>query len=263
MPECRSRFAPVRITSSPTRPRSAVVIAGVPGPHMPVSQTRAISALSSLAFLARKAGSEGDPVSSSPSNSTVIRAGRTAERLERPAGLEKGHQLAFVVGGAASHDLLAVGPGFELRFERRTAPKVQRVDRLHVIVAIKQNVGGVPAVRVHMADDHRPPLRRMLGGLESEAAKFTDKPVRRPLAIRKMGGHGRDGGDRQQREQPLERRPLLGVDRGENSVCRGHVLRLPVALLWRSCSRPTGVASNRLQARPFVLPTMRRPENNS
>ena len=99
-----------------------------------------------------------------------------------------------------------------------------------------------------MSDDHRPPLGRMLGGLESEAAEFADKPVRRPLAIGKMGGHRRDGRDREQREQPLERRPLIGVDRGENIVCRGHVLRFPIARLWPSCSRPKAAASNRLNA---------------
>ena len=59
-------------TSSLTIPRSAVVIAGVERSHIPVSQTSAISAFSVFEFLARKAGSEGDPVSSSPSNSAVI-----------------------------------------------------------------------------------------------------------------------------------------------------------------------------------------------
>src|SRR3984957_17060489 len=60
------------MTSSPTIPRSATVIAGVDRSHIPVSQTRAISAFSSFAFSERKAGNDGDPVSSSPSNSTVI-----------------------------------------------------------------------------------------------------------------------------------------------------------------------------------------------
>ena len=45
-----------------------VVMAGVSASHMPVSQTIIMSAFSSALLSARKAGSEGEPVSSSPSN---------------------------------------------------------------------------------------------------------------------------------------------------------------------------------------------------
>ena len=51
-------------------------------------------------------------------------AWRPAELPEGAAGLEKGHELAFVVGGAARHDPLALRPGLELRLERRVAPEV-------------------------------------------------------------------------------------------------------------------------------------------
>jgi len=53
-----------------------VVIAGVLASHIEVSQTSSRSDFSVLAFSARNAGSEGEPVSSSPSNSTLTWQGR-------------------------------------------------------------------------------------------------------------------------------------------------------------------------------------------
>ena len=145
---------------------------------------------------------------------------------EGAAGLEKGHKLAFVVGGAARHDLLALRSGLELRLERRVAPEIQGIDRLHVVVAIEQDMRRLAAAGLDMADDHRPALGRALGGLETELAELGDQPVRRPLAIGEMRRNGGNRRDRQQGEQPLERRPLVGVDRSENVVNRGHALRL-------------------------------------
>ena len=72
MPECRSWLAPLRITSSCTSPRSMMVMPGVVAFHMPVSQTRASAGSDNSALLAaRNSGSDGEPVSSSPSNRKV------------------------------------------------------------------------------------------------------------------------------------------------------------------------------------------------
>ena len=146
------------------------MIAGVDRSHIPVSQTRAISAFSSFAFSARKAGNDGDPVSSSPSNSTVIWQGGAAELLEGAAGLEKGHELAFVVASASGHDLFAMRPGLELRLERRVSPKIQRIDRLHVIVTVEEDARRFAARRRDVADDHRTAGGRTLRRLESKIA---------------------------------------------------------------------------------------------
>ncbi len=59
-----------------------MVIAGVSLSHMPVSQTSAMSALSSAALAARKAGSEGEPVSSSPSKKNVMWQGKPPVSLK-------------------------------------------------------------------------------------------------------------------------------------------------------------------------------------
>ena len=54
----------------------------------------------------------------------------------------KVHQRPLVVLGAArDDDLAAVGMVGDDGLERRSGPQVQRIDRLHVIVAIKQHMG--------------------------------------------------------------------------------------------------------------------------
>ncbi len=95
---------------------------------------------------------------------------RPAELLEGAAGLEKGHELAFVVAGAAGDDLFALRSSLEFRLERRIAPEVQRVDRLDVIMAVEQNMRRLAARCLDVADDHRPACGRALGRLESEIA---------------------------------------------------------------------------------------------
>ena len=62
--------------SVPTRPLSCVEMAGVSLSHWPVSHTSARSAVTSLPCSARKPGSDGEPHSSSPSSSTVMRTGQ-------------------------------------------------------------------------------------------------------------------------------------------------------------------------------------------
>ena len=101
-------------------------MAGVSAFHILVSQTSSRSAFRLLAFLARKAGSEGEPVSSSPSNSTRDVAGQAAVRLEGAAGLQEGHQLALVVGRAAPDDALAPRRRLQPRLEGRARPQLQR-----------------------------------------------------------------------------------------------------------------------------------------
>ncbi len=150
-------------------------------------------------------------------------AGRPAELLEGAAGHEKGHELALVVAGASRHDLLALRAGLELRLERRVAPEIERIDRLHVIMAIEQNVRRLAAGGLDAPDDHRAPGGRMLGRLEANVAELPDQPVGGPLAIGKVRGNGGDRRDREKSEQTLERLCLTGVNGGKNVVDRSHL----------------------------------------
>ncbi len=56
------------------------------------------------------------------------------------AGLEEGHQLALVVGGAAGADDGAFGRVLDRGVEGRAVPERQRIDGLHVIVAVEEEV---------------------------------------------------------------------------------------------------------------------------
>ena len=61
--------------------------------------------------------------------------------FQAPAGLDEGHQLALVVLGAARDDDLApVGMVGDHRLERRTIPEIERIDRLHIVMAVEQHM---------------------------------------------------------------------------------------------------------------------------
>jgi hypothetical protein len=94
-------------------------MAGVSASHCQVSQTRPTSALSSAPCTSRKEGS----------------------RCRTPlAGLDEGHHLALVVRGAAGDDdFPGTGVLGKTRREGRRGPLLQRIRRLHVVVAVKQD----------------------------------------------------------------------------------------------------------------------------
>ena len=132
------------------------------------------------------------------------------------AGLDEGHQLALVVGGAAGADhAAAVGERVDLRIEGLRVPQVQRVDRLHVVVAVEKEAGPVRPLlgqRVAMGHDHG-----VAGGgthlrVEAERGQLPRQPLRRGGAVGLVGGIGRDGGEAQQVEQPLEPRVEILVE---------------------------------------------------
>src|ERR1700677_3400617 len=104
-------------------------------------------------------------------------AGRGAELPEGAASFEKGHELAFVVASPPGHDLFAMRSCLELGLERRVSPKIQRIDWLHVIVTVEQDVRRFAASRRDACDDHpalrgEPPRcgRRPSGGLRLDAS---------------------------------------------------------------------------------------------
>ena len=149
-------------------------------------------------------------------------ARQAAMGAEGAAGLEEGHQLAFVVAGAARDDPLTARPVGEARFERRGGPQGQRIGRLDVVMAVEQHARRVAGLRLGRADDHRPAGGVLAGGLEAEFGEFPRQPVGGARAIGKMGRNGRDRGDRQQGEQAVERLALVGVDGRKHVFERGH-----------------------------------------
>jgi hypothetical protein len=139
-------------------------------------------------------------------------------------GFEEGHQLTLVVGRAARHDL----PAVRLRFDEGGRegvgrPQIQRIDRLHVVMAVEQHMGGIRAGRLGLGDDHRVACGRPRRGLEAEVRQLPDQPAGGGRAVRRIGRIGGNGLSAQQREQAVERALAVGVERGERFIEIGHV----------------------------------------
>ena len=92
---------------------------------------------------------------------------------ERAAGFHEGHQLAFVVGGAARDDALPVRRVHNTRNEGIAVPKLDRIGRLHVIVAVEEDMRDVARTRLGVADDSRVPGGRANRRFESEACQLS------------------------------------------------------------------------------------------
>ena len=134
--------------------------------------------------------------------------------LERTTRLDEGHHLAFVVAGAARHDdLAAVRQRRDARRERRRLPQVERIDRLHVVVAVEQNARSLAVACA-------PPLPTTIGW-PAVGRTLVSKPMPVEILGHEVGGRlalilvgriGRDRLDLQELEQPCETVVELGVD---------------------------------------------------
>src|SRR5690606_25700815 len=97
-------------------------------------------------------------------------------------------------------------------------PEVERIDRLHVVVAVEEKV---PPARPAVADHHRMARRRARGGIEPETAQVLGQPVGGPGAIRLEGWIGGNGRNAQEREETLHRFGQGFVDARQDGV-EGH-----------------------------------------
>src|SRR5262245_41947080 len=87
--------------------------------------------------------------------------------FECAAGLNERHRLAFVVACATrDYDLAPIRQRFNARLERRRLPKIQRIDRLDVVVPVKQHSRACSAVR--LANHDWVAGRRTHGRLKSD-----------------------------------------------------------------------------------------------
>ena len=68
-----------------------------------------------------------------------------------------------------------------------------------------------------MGHDHRMAGRVAQAGVEADRAQILDQPLAGAPAVRSIGGIGRDRGNAQQREEPLEAGVEIGVEVVENS----------------------------------------------
>ena len=143
--------------------------------------------------------------------------------LPGATGLDEEHQLPLVVRGApAGDDLAARLDLLDLWRKGVGFPEVDRVDRLHVIVAVEQHMRAVWRWPGMMRHDHRVSGRRAHAGVEADRLQVVDQPFRGLPAFGGIGGVGGNGLDAQQREQALQALVEIVVDTVENRGKHGH-----------------------------------------
>ena len=137
--------------------------------------------------------------------------------------LDERHELALVVGCAARDDnLRAILAGDHGRVEGVTFPQVQRIDRLHVVVTVEQNVRAALCPVLAVTDDHGVPGCVAYLGSDAERVQLGREPIGGGAAITLEGRIGGDALDLQKVEKAFERGVEVAVDSGENPVEIGH-----------------------------------------
>jgi hypothetical protein len=135
------------------------------------------------------------------------------------AGLDEGHQLALVVGGAAAgDDLGAVRTGLDGGLEGLGVPQLDRIDRLDVVMAVEEHVRRIGRGAVVMGDDHRVAGRVPHGGVEADIRQLGDEPFGGLAAIGGIGGIGGNGGDADEIENPHQAVGEVLVDTLEDGI---------------------------------------------
>ncbi len=114
-------------------------------------------------------------------------------------------QLTLVVRRAATDD----APVTHERLERRGLPELDRVDRLHVVVAVDQDRRRARRVEPVGVDDRMAGRARRLGVLEPDAGQLRGDPVRGADHVRRVLRQRGDRRDPQELEQALE--PQFGI----------------------------------------------------
>ena len=106
------------------------------------------------------------------------------------------------------------------RLEWRAMPKIERIDRLHIIMTVKQDMraSAIFGPAVDFGDDRRMAGRRPDIRRETECCDIPGQMIGSRLAISGKGRIGRDRLDPQQGKQPLEAVIQIGIDAIENRL---------------------------------------------
>ena len=148
--------------------------------------------------------------------------------LPGAACLDEGHQLSLVVGRAAARDHLAAGLDLlDRRRERIGFPELDRIDRLHVIVTVKQHMRRAGR-SVMMRHHHRMSGRIAHAGVEADQLELGDQPFGTLAAVGGIGGIGGDRLDAEQAEKPLQAPVEILVETVEDGGDSGHSFSLSI-----------------------------------
>ena len=228
-PECRSTGDSSTSICAYISPRSPTVIAGTLPSKKPVS-------LMTTASAARRSPCSAIHVSrlSRPvlllalEQERHVDRRRAADRPERLDRVEVHHELALVVGDAAPDEPAVAHE----RLERRVLPQVERVDGLHVVVAVDDHRRRTGRLVDPAVDDRMQVGRDHLDLGRPDAAEAIGDPLGGRDHVGRVLVQGRHAGDARDLEQRLDPRIAGGrqgrldgrVDRGVGGVARvGHV----------------------------------------
>jgi hypothetical protein len=170
------------------------------------------------------------------------RAGQLAgDGQQALGGPQLGQMLALVVGAAAAVQAAVA----DLRLERRAGPGVQRVGRLHVVVAVDEH-GGRGRRPGPLTEDQRPARAVEDGRLQAGRGDQV-------AGVAGGRGHalagGADAGPPDPAGQAVHELLVVGVDVGEHIARPGPAGPLNVSAAWKP--RPEAEAETPLP--PFVV----------
>lgn len=151
--------------------------------------------------------------------------------LPRPQSLKERHQLALVIRGTAGADHAAFGGFLQCGIKRITFPKIKRINRLHVVVAIEQQM------RATFNRLGPPPSdgRAWHGpGVKSQRLQIRDQPIGGGSTIRFEGRIGGNRGDVCSRANSRSSAAGWSASIRARNDIKGHA-----KLLWVGCETVT------------------------
>ena len=123
-----------------------------------------------------------------------------------------------VLGAARNDDLSAVGMIGNGGLEGRPMPEIERIDRLYIVVPVKQHVRSPVSAAIGLGNDGGVTGGRPHLGRKPERRDIPGEMIGRRLAIDGKGRIGRDRLDPQQGKQPLQAVVEITVDAIENRL---------------------------------------------
>ena len=145
----------------------------------------------------------------------------TRHSLIGPTGFDEGHDLPLVVTGpACGNGFAPVRQNNHARLKGRRVPLIERIDRLHIIMTIKQRFFlGLP---VRMTKHDRMACGVADLGFEPQSRHFVFQPGRCRHAMGRIDRIGGNGGNFQPVKQALQRRIKILIDFFQYGIKRCH-----------------------------------------
>src|SRR5690606_5024616 len=135
------------------------------------------------------------------------------DRFISAAGLNKGHQLTFVIGSSASgQNFATVSDVLDCWFKRIILPKFQRVYRLNIIMSVKQHMRSVGGWAFMMCNNHWMPRRLTKTRIKANRFEILDKPFSGLAAIGFIGWVCGNGFDTQKIKKMINALIKIGIN---------------------------------------------------